>query len=397
MGRLRDRHVRRPRLLTLTGVCSTPRQRSHDPAERRNELRRPREPLGDFQRAGERDGNWFTLACPPAAPTRRPSAAGRRPSPSIRRRLRRSADLHAHGRRGAGRRPATPTIRPNNMAVDFVVGFSAVRLVRGPSPPSPDPGQRPDRSDHRQRHHAGRRRRRLRGRRRASGLLHAGRGGRRRHGDLGRHLRLHRQRRHGHRRRVVRVTGFARERFNQTALNGTNSNTAAVPASNISHCGAGSVAATDVTLAVRDRGLPRAFRGHARPLPQALVISEYFNYERFGEIVLALPLPGETRPSRRPPSTSRARRRTRGARQQPEPDHARRRRRAEPDRPAPSERRSVLAGQPVPRRRHRRRTRSACWASTSASIGSPDRGATYTAINRGRRRRGRGRHLRSRR
>jgi len=30
-------------------------------------------------------------------------------------------------------------------------------------------------------------------------------------------------------------------------------------------------------------------------LPQALVISEYFNYDRFGEIVLALPLDGETR------------------------------------------------------------------------------------------------------
>jgi predicted extracellular nuclease len=31
-------------------------------------------------------------------------------------------------------------------------------------------------------------------------------------------------------------------------------------------------------------------------LPQALVISEYFNFERFGEIVLARPLGGETRP-----------------------------------------------------------------------------------------------------
>ena len=30
-------------------------------------------------------------------------------------------------------------------------------------------------------------------------------------------------------------------------------------------------------------------------LPQALVISEYFNYDRFGEIVLAKPLDGETR------------------------------------------------------------------------------------------------------
>ena len=40
---------------------------------------------------------------------------------------------------------------------------------------------------------------------------------------------------------VVRVTGFARERFNQTTLNGSNSNTAAVPAANIVNCGTGSV------------------------------------------------------------------------------------------------------------------------------------------------------------
>ncbi len=40
---------------------------------------------------------------------------------------------------------------------------------------------------------------------------------------------------------VVRVTGFARERFNQTALNGSNSNTAIVPAANIVQCGTGSV------------------------------------------------------------------------------------------------------------------------------------------------------------
>ena len=31
-------------------------------------------------------------------------------------------------------------------------------------------------------------------------------------------------------------------------------------------------------------------------LPQSLVISEYFNYARFGEIVLVQPLAGESRP-----------------------------------------------------------------------------------------------------
>ena len=43
--------------------------------------------------------------------------------------------------------------------------------------------------------------------------------------------------------------------------------------------------------------------------PQPLVISEYFNYDRFGEIVLALPLDGETRPFTGPLSTSPALRR----------------------------------------------------------------------------------------
>ena len=50
---------------------------------------------------------------------------------------------------------------------------------------------------------------------------------------------------------VVRVTGYARERFNQTTLNGSNSNTAAVPAANIVQCGTGSVAAGRRDSAVR--------------------------------------------------------------------------------------------------------------------------------------------------
>ena len=40
---------------------------------------------------------------------------------------------------------------------------------------------------------------------------------------------------------VVRVTGFARERFDQTTLNGSNSDASAVPAANIVNCGTGSV------------------------------------------------------------------------------------------------------------------------------------------------------------
>ncbi len=95
---------------------------------------------------------------------------------------------------------------------------------------------------------------------------------------------------------VVRVTGFARERFNQTTLNGSNTNTAAVPAANIINCGTGSVVAMDVTLPVTSLDDFEKYEGMYVRFPQSLVIAEYFNYSRFGEIVLAQPLAGETRP-----------------------------------------------------------------------------------------------------
>jgi len=95
---------------------------------------------------------------------------------------------------------------------------------------------------------------------------------------------------------VVRVTGFARERFNQTTLNGSNSNSSAVPAANIVNCGTGSVAATDVFMPFADANDPERFEGMLVRFPQALVIAEYFNYDRFGEMVIALPLAGESRP-----------------------------------------------------------------------------------------------------
>jgi hypothetical protein len=94
----------------------------------------------------------------------------------------------------------------------------------------------------------------------------------------------------------VRVTGYARERFNQTTLNGSNSNSAAVPAANIVACGTGSVAATDVAMPFADANYPERYEGMLVRFPQSLAIAEYFNYDRFGEIVLALPLDGETRP-----------------------------------------------------------------------------------------------------
>ena len=93
---------------------------------------------------------------------------------------------------------------------------------------------------------------------------------------------------------VVRVTGFARERFNQTTLNGSNSNTA--PVTNVVNCGSGSVTATDVTLPFVDATFPERYEGMLVRFPQPLVIAEYFNYARFGEMVLALPLGSESRP-----------------------------------------------------------------------------------------------------
>jgi predicted extracellular nuclease len=94
----------------------------------------------------------------------------------------------------------------------------------------------------------------------------------------------------------VRVTGFARERFNQTTINGADDNNAAVPAGGIVHCGTGSVAPTEVTMPFASTTFPERYEGMLVNFPQPLVISEYFNYARFGEIVLAQPLAGEDRP-----------------------------------------------------------------------------------------------------
>jgi hypothetical protein len=94
---------------------------------------------------------------------------------------------------------------------------------------------------------------------------------------------------------AVRVTGVARERFSQTTLTGGGTTTP-VPAANIVNCGTGSVAATDANMPFANADYPERFEGMLVRFPQDLVISEYFNYERFGEMVIALPLDGETRP-----------------------------------------------------------------------------------------------------
>jgi predicted extracellular nuclease len=96
----------------------------------------------------------------------------------------------------------------------------------------------------------------------------------------------------------VLVSGYARERFAQTAIQGAaNDNNAGVPASNITLCSTGNPlpAPTEVLLPVASIGDFEKYEGMYVEFTQNLVISEYFNYDQFGEIVLALPLAGETR------------------------------------------------------------------------------------------------------
>jgi predicted extracellular nuclease len=94
---------------------------------------------------------------------------------------------------------------------------------------------------------------------------------------------------------LVSVTGVARERFDQTSITGGTTSTP-VPTANIVNCGTGSVTATNVEMPFPDADYPERFEGMLVNFPQSLVISEYFNYERFGELVIALPLDGEARP-----------------------------------------------------------------------------------------------------
>jgi uncharacterized protein len=95
---------------------------------------------------------------------------------------------------------------------------------------------------------------------------------------------------------VVRITGYARERYNQTTINGSNADSSAVPMGNIFYCGTGNVSPTDITMPFSSTDYPEQYEGMLVRFPQSLVISEYYNYDRYGEIVVALPLAGEVRP-----------------------------------------------------------------------------------------------------
>ena len=107
---------------------------------------------------------------------------------------------------------------------------------------------------------------------------------------LRRHLRLHRRRGHGQ-----RWTGRPRHRLRPRALQPDGAerleqqHRARDGDHRLRH---GSVSPTDVSMPFAAMDSPERYEGMLVRFPQSLVISEYFNYERFGELVLGLPLAG---------------------------------------------------------------------------------------------------------
>ena len=88
---------------------------------------------------------------------------------------------------------------------------------------------------------------------------------------------------------LVRVHGTVTEFNGLTEINSVSS---------LLPCSTGNAlpAYTSVNLPVTSVNDFERYEGMLVRFPQALVISEYFNYDRFGELVIALPLDGETRP-----------------------------------------------------------------------------------------------------
>jgi predicted extracellular nuclease len=88
---------------------------------------------------------------------------------------------------------------------------------------------------------------------------------------------------------TVRVLGTVTEFSGLTELTSVT---------NFATCASGSPlpTVTDVEVPFASVDYPERYEGMYVRFPQSLVISEYFNYDRFGEMVLALPLSGESRP-----------------------------------------------------------------------------------------------------
>lgn len=90
---------------------------------------------------------------------------------------------------------------------------------------------------------------------------------------------------------TVRVTGEVVEFNSLTELTNVTTVEICPPASTIAD-----VTQREVTLPYTNTSELERYENMYVVFPQALVISEYFNYDRFGEIVLAQPLNGEDRP-----------------------------------------------------------------------------------------------------
>lgn len=92
---------------------------------------------------------------------------------------------------------------------------------------------------------------------------------------------------------VVRVTGVVAE----FVTGGGASSQTQVTDTTVQICADGAPLPTpaSVTFPVDETADLEAYEGMRTAFPQALVISEYFNYDRFGEIVLSLPFDGQDR------------------------------------------------------------------------------------------------------
>ena len=112
---------------------------------------------------------------------------------------------------------------------------------------------------------------------------------------------------------VVKVTGTVAEAFGLTRIE-------SVTSVEVVAKGATAPTPASVTLPVTSIGDLEAFEGMSVLLPQSLVISEYFNFDRFGEIVLTTDRASQPTAVRRPGLGRRGRT---GGSQRTEPDHSR--------------------------------------------------------------------------
>lgn len=94
---------------------------------------------------------------------------------------------------------------------------------------------------------------------------------------------------------LVRVTGTVGEYV--TSSSDVLSQTQLSTITGLALCGATSLPApVDINFPVSAITDFERYEGMLVRFPQELVIAEYFNFDRFGEVVLALPLPGQDRP-----------------------------------------------------------------------------------------------------